>query len=56
MVIANKIIGAATGATIYYSVYLVLALKYAKESKSVPDMITLIVPTIIGGVIGFIIS
>ena len=54
MVIANKIIGTATGATIGYSVSLVLALKYAKESKSVPD--TIIVPTIIGGVIGFIIS
>lgn len=54
MNIVNKIISTTTGATIGYTVSLVLALKYAKESKPVPEIV--IIPTIIGGVIGFAIS
>ncbi len=50
----NKITGAITGASVGYGVSLVLALKYAKESSPVPQIV--ILPTIIGGVIGFAIA
>jgi hypothetical protein len=50
----KKITGAITGASVGYGVSLVLALKYAKESSPVPQIV--ILPTIIGGVIGFAIA
>jgi hypothetical protein len=54
MGLGKKIIGATIGASIGYSVTLVIALKYAKESSPVPEIV--IIPTIVGGVIGVIIS
>ena len=50
----NKLVGTITGASVGYGVTLVLALKYAKASSPVPEIV--ILPTIIGGVIGFAIA
>ncbi len=50
----NKVVGIITGATIGYGISLTIALKYAMESKSVPEVV--IIPTIIGGAMGLILS
>ena len=54
MGLGKKIICATIGASIGYGVTLALALKYAKESSPVPEIV--IIPTIAGCVIGVIIS
>ncbi len=50
----DKVVGTIAGASIGYTASLVIALKYASASKPVPEAV--ILPTIVGGVIGFVVA